>query len=92
MLSHPLDKKAKVAYYELKFAYVYLSYLAFIETGELPPTRKQTIAYFEHRKRFLLGVKLLRILDNWTRYKDKVAKNPDHYMFMLEKFFRNAIP
>jgi len=88
-LPHPLERKARVAYYELKFLYVYLSYLAFIETGELPPTRKQTIAYFEHRKGHTLGVKLLRILDNWASYRDKVAKNPDHYLFMLERFFRN---
>jgi len=92
MLPHPIEKKVKVAYYELKFAYVYLSYLAFIESRELPPTRKQTIAYFQHRKEYLHGIKLLRILDNWTSYKDKVAKNPDYYLFMLEKFFRNASP
>jgi len=92
MLPHPLEKKAKVAYYELKFTYVYLSYLAFIETGELPPTRRQTISYFEHRKGYSHGIKLLHILENWASYKDKVAKNPDHYLFMLEKFFRNASP
>jgi len=90
MLPHPPERKARVAYYEFKFTYVYLSYLAFIETGKLPPTRKQTIAYFEHRKGYSQAIKLLRILDNWTSYKDKVAKNPDHYLFMLEEFFRNA--
>jgi len=92
VLPHTLERKARVAYYELKFAYVYLSFLAFIETGELPRTRKQTIAYFEHRGEYSLGIKLLSILDNWTRYKDKVAENPDRYLFMLERFFRNASP
>jgi len=91
-LPHPSEKKARTAYYWLKFVYVYLSYLAFIETGKLPATRKQTIAYFENRKGYSKGVKLLRILDNWASYKGKVGKNPDHYLFMLEKFFRNASP
>jgi hypothetical protein len=91
-LPHPPEKKAKTVYYWLKFVYVYLSYLAFIEAGRLPPTRKQTIAYFENRKEFSHGVKLLRILDNWARYKASVAKNPDHYLFTLEKFFRDASP
>jgi hypothetical protein len=92
ILSHPTEKKAKVAYYWLKFVYLYLSYLAFTETGNLPSTRKQTITYFEHRKEFFQGVKLLRILDNWVGHKGKVAKNPDRYLFMLERFFRNASP
>lgn len=92
VLPHSPERRAGVAYYELKFVYVYLSFLAFIETGELPPTRKQTIAYFKNRKGFSLGIKLLRILDNWTSYKDKVTRNPEHYLFMLEKFFRNASP
>jgi len=92
MLPHPTEKKAKVAYYELKFVYIYLSYLAFIKSGEMPSTRKQTIAYFERRKGYSQGIKLLRILDNWASNKEKVAKNPDHYLFMLEKFFRNANP
>jgi len=91
-LPHPTEKKAKTAYYWLKFVYVYLSYLAFIETGKLPATRKQTIAYFEHKRGYSQGIKLLRMLDSWTSYKDKVAKNPDRYLFMLEKFFRNASP
>ena len=89
---HPRGKKAKYIYYGLKFVYLYLSYLAFMESGRLPPTRKQTIAYFEHRKRCSQGTKLLRALDNWSSYKDKVAKNPDPYLFMLEKFLRNASP
>jgi predicted nucleotidyltransferase len=92
VLSHPQDKKARVAYYELKFVYVYLSYLAFIETGKLPPTRKETIAYFENRKEYSLGIKLLHTLDDWENCKIKVAKNPDRYLFMLERFFRNARP
>jgi hypothetical protein len=92
VLPHAAERKAKMAYYEMKFVYVYLSYLAFIETEKLPPTRRQAIAYFENRKEFADGFKLLRILDNWMSYKDKVDKNPDRYLFMLEKFLRNARP
>jgi len=92
MLPHPPERKARMTYYELKFLYVYLSYLAFIESGKLPPTRKDTIAYFKRRKRYLSGVKLLQILDNWNNYKDDLANNPDRYLFMLEKFLRNAYP
>jgi len=92
MLPHPPERKARMTYYELKFAYVYLSYLAFIESGKLPPTRKDTIAYFKRRRGYSLGVRLLQILDNWSNYKDDLASNPDRYLFMLEKFFRTARP
>jgi len=92
MLPHPLERKARMTYYELKFVYVYLSYLAFTESGKLPPTRKDTIAYFKRRKGYSLGVRLLQILDNWNNYKDDLADNPDPYLFMLEKFFRTARP
>jgi len=92
MLPHPSERKARMTYYELKFAYVYLSYLAFIESGKLPPTRKDTIAYFKRRKGYSLGVKLLQILDDWNNYRDDLAKNPDRYLFTLEKFFRTTRP
>jgi hypothetical protein len=92
ILPHPTEKKAKVTYYWLKFVYLYLSYLAFIETGKLLPTRKQTIAFFENRKEYSQGVKFLHILDNWPMHKNKVAKNPDRYLFMLERFLRNTSP
>ncbi len=92
ILPHLPEKKAKVAYYGLKFVYLYLSYLAFIETGKLPATRKQTIAFFENRSGLSQGAELLRILDNWVSYKGKVAKSPDRYLFMLERFLRNTSP
>lgn len=92
VLPHQIERKARMTYYEMKFVYVYLSFLAFVETGKLPLTRKQTIAHFNHREKYSQGIKLLHILDDWTNHKDKVAKNPDHYLFMLEKFFREARP
>lgn len=92
LFTHPLDRKARSAYYLLKSVYIYLSYLAFCESGKLPPTRKQTIAYFQKRKDYSYGVKLLKILDNWSIHKDKVAKDPDRYLFWLERFFRNVYP
>jgi len=89
---HPPEKKAKYIYYGLKFVSIYLSFFAFTESRKLPQTRKQTIAYFENKKAFSIGVKLLKILDNWNAHKDKVAKNPDYYLFMLDRFFRNSHP
>lgn len=89
---HPLKKKAKHVYYGLKSAYIYLSFLAFSESGELPATRKETIAYFKDKKPFKNGVKLLQILDEWNIHKDKAMKNPDAYLLMMERFLRNVLP
>ena len=88
ILPHANERKAKLVYYSLKDAYICLSYLAFSERGKLPPTRKQTIAYFKHWKRYSLGIRLLEILDNWDSYKEDATKNPDFYLFLLEEFFR----
>ncbi len=92
ILPHPNDRKAKLVYYSLKDAYICLSYLTFSESGELPSTRKQTIAYFERLKRERLGIRLLQILDRWDSYKENVTKNPDSYLFLLEEFFRKFQP
>lgn len=92
LFPHPLDRKARLVYYMLKNVYIYLSYHAFCESRKFPSTRKQTIEYLEKRKEFSSGVKLLQILDDWNAHKDRVAKNPDRYLFMLERFFRNAYP
>jgi hypothetical protein len=62
--------------------------LAFSEEGKLPLTRKQTIAYFRKKKKHSLGIRLLRILDNWDSHKEDVANTPDPYLFLLEEFFR----
>ena len=92
ILPHPDERKAKLVYYALKDVYICLSYLAFSECGKLPPTRRQTIAYFKQRKRQSLGIRLLNILDNWDSYKEDVAKEPDSYLFSLEEFFRKFHP
>jgi len=89
---HPMEKKVKYVYYGLKSAYLYLSYLVFSESGQLPKTRKQTIAHFKKAKTCKEGVRLLQILDKWSVHKAKVAENPHPYMLLLEKFFRNAVP
>jgi len=89
---HPMEKKVKYVYYGLKSAYIYLSYLVFSESGELPKTRKETVAHFKKMKTCKEGVRLLQILDKWNAHKAKVAENPHPYMFLLEKFFRNAVP
>lgn len=85
---HPNERKIKLVYYSLKDAYICLSYLAFSETGKLPPTRKQTIVYYKQQKKQSLGVHLLEILDNWDSHKEDVAKTPESYLLLLEEFFR----
>ncbi len=87
-LPHPPERKAKLAHYSLKDAYICLSYLAFSEEGKLPQTRKQTLAYFKKKKRHSLGIRLLKILDNWDSHKEDVANSPDSYLYQLEEFFR----
>jgi predicted nucleotidyltransferase len=87
-LPHPTERKTKLVYYSLKDAYICLSYLAFSEEGKLPQTRKQTIAYFKKKKRHSLGIRLLKILDNWDIHKEDVANAPDPYLYLLDEFFR----
>jgi len=89
---HPMGKKVKYVYYGLKSAYIYLSCLVFSESGELPQTRKQAIAHLRKAKTCREGVRLLQILDKWSVHKARVAQDPHPYMFLLEEFFRNAVP
>jgi len=90
ILPHPHERKTKLVYYALKDAYIYLSYLAFSECGKFPSTRKQTITYFRQLKKQSLGIRLLKILDNWDSYKEDVAKKPGFYLSLLEEFFRKS--
>ena len=71
-LPHPTERKAKLAHYSLKDAYI----------------ARATIAYFKKKKKHNLGIRLLKILDNWDSYKEEIAKAPDPYLFLLEEFFR----
>jgi hypothetical protein len=87
-LPHPTERRAKLVYYSLKVAYICLSYLAFSESGKLPPTREQTIDYFKRKKKQKLGMRLLRILNNWDSDKEDVGSTPDSYLYLLEEFFR----
>lgn len=89
---HTAERKAKHVYYGLKSTYIYLSFLAFRKSGKLPRTRKETIVYFKHMKPYREGVRLLQILDEWAMHKAAVNRNPDRYLFALEKFLRDARP
>jgi hypothetical protein len=90
ILPHSDKRKLKWIYFNLKDVYIILSFLAFSESGILPPTRKQTIAYY--KQRHSLGTHLLKILDNWDSYQEDVSKNPDSYLLLLEEFFRKFHP
>jgi len=92
ILPHPKERKGKLVYFSLKDAYICLSYLAFSESGTLPSTRKQTIAYFKQHKKERLGIRLLEILEDWNSHKETAARNPDSYLFLLKEFFRKFHP
>ena len=92
IIPHPQETLAKNVRFALKYTYIYLSYVVFLETDKLPETRKQTVAYFKKGKKHDLGVRLLEILDNWDSLKEGVARNPKFYLFLLEEFFRESRP
>jgi hypothetical protein len=92
VVPHSNQKLAKHAHLALKYASLYLSYRIFLETGRLPKTRKEIIAYLRAKEGQNLGTRLVRIQDNWQSYKEDVAIKPDHYLFLLEEFFREARP
>jgi len=89
---HPKEKLRKNVRFALKHAYLYLSYLVFLETGKLPRTRRQTIAYFKQQKRQDLGIRLLEILEYRDSRKDDIMGNPEAYLLLLEEFFRESRP
>lgn len=85
---HSLERKTKLVYYSLKDVYICMSYMAFSETHKLPLTRKETITHFKQKRKQSLGIRLLKILESWDSYKEEIAKAPDPYLLLLEKFFR----
>ena len=89
---HPREKLRKNVRFAMKHAYLYLSYLVFLETGKLPRTRRQTIAYFKQQKRQDLGIRLLEILENWDSRIEDIMENPESYLLLLEEFFRESRP
>jgi predicted nucleotidyltransferase len=89
---HSREELRKNVRFAMKHAYLYLSYLAFLETDKLPRTRRHTIAYFEQQKRQDLGIRLLVILENWDYRKDDIMENPGAYLLLLEEFFRESRP
>jgi predicted nucleotidyltransferase len=92
VVPHPKEKLAKHAHLALKYTSLYLSYRIFLETGKLPRTRKEIIAHLRGKESQNLAMRLVRIQDNWQLYREDVARRPDHYLFLLEKFFRKSRP
>jgi len=92
VIPHQQERLVRIAHFTLKQACLYLSYEMFLETSRLPKTRKETITYFEERKSQELGIRLVRIQDNWNLHEEDVARNPESYLFLLEEFFRESLP
>jgi hypothetical protein len=64
----------------------------FYETGALPKTRKEVIAYLREKENQKLGLKLIKIQDNMQLHMKDIARKPEHYLFLLEEFLRKACP
>jgi hypothetical protein len=92
VVAHSRGKLVGHAHLALKYAYLYMSYRMFYETGRLPRTRKEVIAYLREKDNQKLGLKLIEIQDNMQLYREDVARKPEHYLFLLEEFLRKARP
>jgi predicted nucleotidyltransferase len=89
---HNPDKLTSRIRLSLKYVYICLSYIVFKESGRLPKTRLETIQYFESKGTNINGIKLLDILNNWSTQEKIVYSNPDKYLYLLEKFWRELNP
>jgi hypothetical protein len=92
VVPHSREKLVRHVHLALKYTYLYLSYRMFYETGGLPKTRKEVIAYLRGKEGQNLGMKLIKIQDNLQLYREDVARKPEHYLFLLEEFLRKACP
>lgn len=88
-LPHDKEKKAKMVYFQLKDAYFYLVGVVYALTGKIVSTRKQLISTLKEIPcDQALAKDVLQALDSYEDSKEKIAQNPDKYLFKLEKFFR----
>lgn len=92
ILPHPREKLASAVLPALKDVYLCLSYLTFTETGTLPKTRKDTIAFLKGEGGNPLHVNLMKTLENWDSKKDKIMEDPLPILLQIEAFFRMLSP
>ena len=88
VIPHPHERLAKALLPALKMVYLTLSYLIYGETGNLPMTRKDTIAFLRQTEGNPLGINLMEILDDWDSSGEKHLANPVQILLQIEAFFR----
>lgn len=88
ILPHPREKVTSVLLPALKYVYLCLSYLVFKETGKLPLTRKDTMAFLKKRECNSLGISLMEVLEDWDSCKETHSENPVPLLLRIETLFR----
>jgi len=88
ILPHSQEKINSVLYPFLKRASLYLSCLVYAETGILPKTRKELLAYLERTKSNNLWINMMKTLDDWDSCKSKYFENPLPLLLQIETFYR----
>jgi predicted nucleotidyltransferase len=88
VIPHSQERRAKALLPTLKMVYLTLSYLIYEETGNLPRTRRDTIAFLRQKADNPLAITLMEMLENWDTSKEKHLANPVQLLLQLEAFFR----
>jgi predicted nucleotidyltransferase len=88
VIPHSQERRAKALLPALKMVYLTLSYLIYGKTGNLPRTRRDTIAFLGQKEDNTLGINLMEILEGWKSSKEKHLANPEQLLLQLEAFFR----
>jgi len=91
-LPHDNEHKARFTYFLLKDAYQFLKLLSYYYDGVLVNTRKTLMPRIKNLSvNSSLAIEVLKILDSYHENKSDILKNPNKYLFKLEKFFRTSI-
>jgi len=88
ILPHTNEKLGSVLYPSLKRASFYLSYLAYVQTGKLPMTRKDLLSYLESIGGHQLEIRMMRILVDWDSHEDEYLRNPLPLLLQIEALYR----
>lgn len=90
VIPHPHERLVKALLPALKCVYLTLSFLIYGETGKLPMTRKETIAFLRQRGGNPLGLNLIEILEGWDSSKEEHLADPVKLLLQIEAFFRTV--